>query len=91
MKDLNNIVVPKISADWKRVADSLEFQYWTIKAIDTKYRNYPEEGCEELLRSWLSLEHGIEPKTWYTLVKAIRETRNCTAVAELIENEVKML
>ena len=91
MKHLNNIVVHKVAANWKNVADSLEFEYWTIKNIEVKYRNYPEECCQELLRDWLSLDHGIGPKTWSTLLKALKETRGCTAITELIENKVATL
>ena len=91
MKHLNNIVVQKIAANWKNVADSLEFEYWIIKNIEVKYRNYPEECCQELLRDWLSLDHGIGPKTWSTLLKVLKETRGCTAVAELIKNEMALL
>ncbi|XP_065907302.1 uncharacterized protein [Dysidea avara] len=91
MKELNNIVVPKIAADWRRFADSLEFESWVIKTIDVKYRNYPEECCEEVLRDWLSLDHGVGPRTWSTLLRALKETRGCAAVTELIETEINRL
>ena len=91
MKELNNIVVPKIAADWRRFADSLEFENWVIKTIDVKYRNYPEECCEEVLRDWLSLDHGAGPRTWSTLLRALKETRGCAAVTKLIETEIKKL
>ena len=41
--------------DWRRFADSLEFEGWIIKTINVKYKNYPEECCEEVLHDWLSL------------------------------------
>ena len=91
MKHLNNIVVPKIAAKWRRFADSLEFESGVVNTIDVKYRNHPEECCEEVFRDWLSLDHGIGPRTWSTLLKAIKETRGCEAAAEQIENEVKLL
>ena len=91
MKHVNNIVVPKIAAKWRRFADSLEFESTVVNTIDVKYRNYPEECCEEVFRDWLSLDHGIGPRTWSALLKVLKETRGCEAAAEQIKNEIKGL
>jgi len=91
MKHLNSIVVPKIAAKWRRFADSLEFDSGIVNTIDAKYRNYPEECCEEVFRDWLSLDHGIGPRTWSKILKVLKETRGCEAAHEQIEIEIKLL
>ena len=91
MKQLNNIVFPKIAVKWRRFAYSLEFDSGIINTIDVKYRNYAEECCEEVFRDWLSLDHGIGPRTWSTLLKVLKETRGCEVASEQIESEIKLL
>lgn len=88
MRHLNNMVIPKIAAYWKKVADALEFEVWKIKNIEKKYRNDPEECCDELLREWLSSGLGLHPKTWSTLINALKEVKQLTAVTETIETHI---
>ena len=88
MKHLNNTVVPKIAAKWKRFADQLEFDSGVVNTIDIKCRSSPEECCEEVFRDWLSLDHGIGPRNWSTLLKVLNETRGCEAASEQIESEI---
>ena len=90
MRHLNNIVVPKIAFNWKRFADSLEFEHSEINAINAKCRGDPEVCCEEVFRDWLSLDQGIGPRTWSTLLMALKETRGCEAASEQIESELKL-
>ena len=85
MRHLNNIVIPKIAAYWKKVADALEFEVWKIINIDKKHKSDPEECCDELLRQWLSCGLGLNPKTWSTLINALKEVKQLTAITEAIK------
>ena len=90
MRHLNNMVIPKIAAYWKKVADALEFEVWKIKTIEKKYRNDPEECCDELLREWLSSGLGLQPKTWSTLINALKEVKQLAAITETIESSIQL-
>ena len=79
MKHLNNYVIPKIAADWKRVADSLEFD---IRIIKKKFQNDPLVLCEEMIRDWLSTDVGLKPKIWSTLIAALKDVEQLTAIVE---------
>ena len=89
MRHLNNLVIPKIAAYWKKVADALEFEVWKIKTIEKKYRNDPEDCCDELLREWLSSGLGLQPKTWSTLINALKEVKQLTAITQAIETDIQ--
>jgi len=91
MRHLNNIVIPRIAAYWKKVADTLEFEVWKIKNIEKKYKSDPEECCDELLREWLSSGLGLHPKTRSILINALKEVKQLTAVTETIEMNIKTI
>jgi len=91
MRHLNNIVIPRIAAYWKKVADALEFEVSKIKIIEKKYKSDPEECCDELLREWLSSGLGLHPKSWSTLINALKEIKQLTAVTETIEMNIKII
>ena len=91
MKHLNKYVIPKIAADWKMVADSLEFDIQAIRMIDAKCLKDPLASCDEMMRVWLSSDVGIEPKEWSTLIAALKDVRQLTATVEEIEQAIKRL
>jgi len=91
MKHLNQYVIPKIAADWKKVADSLEFDIHTIRIIEKKCQRDPLESCDEMMRDWLSTDVGIKPKIWSTLIAALKEVKQLTAAVEEIEQEIKYI
>ena len=91
MRHLNNMVIPRIAAYWKKVADALEFEVWKIKSIEKKYRSDPEECCDELLREWLSSGIGLQPKIWSTLIDALKEVKQLAAITEIIETSLKAI
>ena len=88
MKHLNKYVIPKIAADWKQVADSLEFDIHIIRIIEKKFRNNLE-SCDEMMRDWLSTDVGIKPKVWSILIAALKDIKQLTAVVEEIEQDIK--
>ena len=91
MWPLKKIVIPKIAADWKDVADCLDFDINTIRIIESKYTNDCVKSCEELLRDWLSTNHGKKPKTWATLLETLHEIDQLATAASDIENELQQL
>ena len=89
MKHLNLYVIPKIAAHWKKVADSLEFDIHTIRIIEKKFQRDPLESCDEMMRDWLSTDVGLKPKVWSTLIAALKDVKQFTAIVEEIEENIK--
>ena len=88
MKDLHQLVIPCIAAEWKTVADYLEFKLSMIKVIEEQCRNNPVKCCTELFRQWLSNDYGVRPRTWSTLIKTLKEIKQLSAVTEEIEGKL---
>ena len=87
MKHLNKYVIPKIAADWKKVADSLQFNIQTIKIIEKKFKD-PLDACDKMMRDWLSTDVGIKPKIWSTLIRALKDIKQLTPTVEEIEQDI---
>ena len=87
MKHLNTIVIPRIAANWRVVADHLEYEPTMIQVIDQRWRD-PIQCCQDLMRDWLSTDNGVGPKTWDTLLSTLKEIRQLTASVEKIENDL---
>ena len=90
MKRLANVVQPKIAADWEIVAINLEFEISTIRIIQQRGRDNPEECCLEMLTEWVTTDHSVGPKTWDTLLHTIKEIRKLTNAYDMIEKELKL-
>ena len=80
MRLLKEFVIPKMAAKWKDVADFLDYDLNTIDIIEEQYRNDCEKCSDKLFRDWLSTSHGVEPKTWTTLLMRMKRIQ-CLAVA----------
>ena len=89
MKDLHKTVFPKIAAEWKIVADYLNYDIPTINLIAETGKEDPMKCCIELFTDWLSTDNGLAPKTWSTLIKTVAEIDQLSGVAEQIENSLK--
>ena len=87
MWDLIKIVIPKIKAEWKHFAYSLEYDIPIVKAIERDCRD-SGHCCEKLFEDWLSTEHGVAPKTWCILLQKIKEVESLFAVAEDIKRQL---
>ena len=81
--------MPKIAAEWKIAAINLDFDASAIKIIRQKCGwNDPEGCCLEMLMEWLTT--GKEgPKTWNTLLSALKMNRNFTNVCSDIEKKLR--
>ena len=87
MKQLHQQVIPSVAAEWKTVADYLEFRLPMIKIIEEQYRSDPVKCCTELFRQWLSSDsdYGVGSRTWSTLIKTLKEIKQLSMVTEQIE------
>ena len=91
MKYIQKFVIDRVAPDWKKVADSLEFDIQTIRLIAKKCPSDFRECCEELFCDWLSSDRGLEPKNWETLITALKFIQKFTATAVDIENDIKSI
>ena len=88
MKRLHQLVIPRAAAEWKTVADYLEFELPSIKIIEEQFRSDPVKCCTELFRQWLSGDYGVGPRTWSTLMKTLKEIKQLSVVTKQIELEL---
>ena len=88
MKALSKYVIPRIAFIWKNVADNLDYDINTIETIANKYRDDGERCCDGLFRDWLSTNHGATPKTWETLMKALKEINQLATAVSDIEKDL---
>ena len=84
------IVFPKIKAKWKYVAYFMKYEPHEIDAFESG-ANDLDGSCLKLFADWLTTDHGITPKTWYTLIEQIKSMDGLQNAAENIEKEVKKL
>ena len=83
------MVVPLIMAHWEDVAyNSLHYDILTVNVIDAKHASNPKKCCKELLKDWLSTDHGVVPKTWETLLKQLKEVPEVAASVEEISKRL---
>ena len=87
MRDLNKIVVPKISAEWEDVAYELEYDISTVKNIRNKHKD-PKKCCKELFEDWLATDNGVKPKTWQTLLDKLKEIEELYGVTKDIKGKL---
>ena len=89
MKRLHQLVIPNVAAEWKIIAYYLEFTLPLIKIIEEQCRKDPLKCCTELFEQWLSSDYGVGPKTWLTLIKALKEIDQLSMVTKEIEQKLK--
>ena len=69
------IVIPKVSAHWKKVLANLEFSLHVKDEIEKKHKGNPNECCEDLFERWISSNQGIGPKTYAKLLDVLKEIK----------------
>ena len=84
MRLLHEVVVPRIAADWSIVADYLNYEVEYKQLIKERCQNDSVKCCVELLEDWLSSDRGVSPKSWQTLIEALRGIKSLTAETEKI-------
>ena len=75
-------------AHWEDVAYSLHYDIPTVDGIDAKQKSDPKKCCQQLLKDWLSTDHGVGPKTWDTLLKQLKEVPELMASIEIIKKQL---
>ena len=89
MKHLHQLVIHKVAAEWKTIADFLDFESSTINIIQDQCRGDPTKCCAELFREWLHSDCGLKPKIWSTLLDALKNVKQLTTATEEIERKLK--
>ena len=90
MKQLLTSVVPRIAAEWDKVAHYLEFTIPSIKIIRRQYKDDPKECCYHLLEEWIGTDQGVIPKNWTTLLSVLKQIKELTSVCNEIEKDLKL-
>ena len=87
MWELNEIVIPKILAQWKDLAYHMRY---TRSEVDAFFREGKDdhECCKKLFIDWINTDRGPEPKTYETLLKYIKEIENLKIATTVIEKEL---
>ena len=88
MHQLNKIVVPKVSADWKDVAYALNYDIQIVRRITNTHNGDSTKCCKELFEDWLITINGSKPKIWQTLLKALKEIEQLAAATEKVIEEL---
>ena len=78
------MLVPRVKAYWEDVAYSLRFGIHEVEGIKGTHKDDTKKCCQRLLITWLSTNNGINPKTWETLLKQVKEVEELTASVENI-------
>ena len=87
MFELNEIVIPKIKAEWKQLANCMRYSTQEIKGFKKDSQD-SGECCENLLDNWISTGHGPKPKTYKTLLKHIKKISNLATASKAVEKEL---
>ena len=87
MWELNEIVIPKIKAEWKDLAYCMRYKPEEVEGFRNDSQD-SKECCEKLFTNWLRTGHGPTPKTYQTLLKCIKKISRLTAVSKTIEEEL---
>lgn len=89
LKDLHNIVAPKVAKYWSELGIQLfsEQQLRRLDEIHTAHSNDPRKGCIEMLKHWLNVTPGA---SWDNLICALKAPGlELLGIADDIEKEVK--
>ena len=94
MKHIHELVIPKIFVHWKKVAASLSYSQDRIEMMDEKWKGVNAiQCCEDMLREWLCAtdESDVDSHSWETLINTLKQIKQLTAPARLIEKDVEKL
>jgi len=88
MRLLKEFVIPKMAAKWKDVADFLDYDLNTIDIIEDQCKCDCEKCSDKLFRDWLTTNHGVEPKTWTTLLMRMKRIPFLATATSDIERDL---
>ena len=72
-RDVDELVVTRVAANWQRLALRLEVEGCVIEVIFKNHPNDYERACRDMLERWLRGDRhtGEEERTWSTLLTAL--------------------
>ena len=75
MRDLLNIVIPKIMNKWEYVAEAFRYDLITIEAIRVQWHGDAKRCSQQFFKDWLITDHGakVGPKVWSTLLDTLKQ------------------
>ena len=87
LKHLQNIVVPRVSSNWKTIGLNLDIKDCRLSAIEKSKHYQTDACCTEMFSIWLSLEPhtGSLPLTWRSVLSAIEKVERVTSEELLAE------
>ena len=88
MHQVLKVVVPRIAGHWKAVAYNLHYDVTRVRIIQEQCRDDPEQCSCELFMYWLQSSEGLGPRSWETLLSALKQIPKLKAVTESIEKEL---
>ena len=73
MRNVDELLVTAVAANWQRVALRLGVEGYVSEVIFKNHPNDCEGACQDMLNRWLRGERhtGGEERTWYTLLTAL--------------------
>ena len=85
LQDIEENVVPKIASDWEQFAIYLGVEPTCIDIIRRNNAQNAVAACREMVRNWMTKERdtGSQPRTWDTVVQAIKRMGREDLVDEL--------
>ena len=87
MRELIEIVIPNVMANWERLAYCMRYKYREVEAFRKDSQDL-KECCVKLFIDWLETGHGPVPKTYQTLLNCIKKIEDLEAASEEIEMEL---
>ena len=87
LQHLQNIVVPRVSSNWKTVGLNLDIENSCLLAIEKSKHYQTDACCTEMFSMWLSLapHTGSQPLTWRSVLSAIEKVERVTSEELLAE------
>ena len=75
LPNIDEHVIPKVAAEWMSLAIQLGVENGKINIIKKTHSSNCEDACRELFFRWIDEERGTgrEPRTWDSVVRAIRK------------------
>ena len=89
MDTLIKFVIPKVMAEWEKIAYALHYTIFIVNSLKEKHKSDPSKCCMELFNDWLITNNGDGPKLWSTLLYTLKGINELTAATEAIIEDLK--
>ena len=87
MHELNEIVIPKIMANWEDLAYCMRYKPSDVKGFKADSRDL-KECCKKFFLNWITTNHDPKSKTYQALLNYIDKVNDLTTVSEAIRKEL---